>query len=323
MDSPSFLIPVGTQVVLRGDKVMPGTGEVRPAGTVAEVLEAPTNNDRPYKVRFLDGTEIRVKFGELAIRRREVADELATPGADLRGFVIYRVTVGSQAFGLATDASDEDRRGVFLPPAEMTWSLFKPPEQVEFRGEGVEEVDWELEKFLRLALQANPNILETLWSPRVLHMDETGRELRELRTAFLSRHLYKTYSGYVLSQFRLMRKGFEQKGEYKPKHAMHLIRLLYGGIHALRTGDIRVDVGEHRDELLAVRRGEVPFDAACRRAVELDRVFQEAFATSALPERPDYDRVNRFLIAARRRAAAKPQAAQQPLAALRPTSSEG
>jgi hypothetical protein len=41
-------------------------------------------------------------------------------------------------------------------------------------------------------------------------------------------------------------------GEFKPKHAMHLLRLLFSGIHALRAGEIRVDVAEHREELLAV-----------------------------------------------------------------------
>jgi predicted nucleotidyltransferase len=211
------------------------------------------------------------------------------------------VAVGSRAFGLATDTSDEDRRGVFLPPAVLTWSLFKPPEQVEYAADGIEEVDWELEKFLRLALQANPNILETLWSPLVLHVTELGQELRELRDAFLSRHVYKTYSGYVLSQFRLMKRNHDRKGTYKAKHAMHLIRLLYSGIHALKTGAILVEVGEHRDELLRIKSGALSFDEVRTRALELDQVFQQAFEATSLPERPDYDRVNRFLIHARRR----------------------
>ena len=98
-----------------------------------------------------------------------------------------------------------------------------------------------------------------------------------------------------------MKKGFATDRRYKPKHAMHLIRLLHSGIHVLREGDIRVDVGEHRDELLAIRRGEVPFEQVEARALELDRLFQEAFATTKLPERPDTERANRFLIAARRR----------------------
>jgi hypothetical protein len=225
----------------------------------------------------------------------------ATAGPDVSAYVVFRVMLGSRAFGLATESSDEDRRGVFLPPAEWHWSLTKPPEQVEFFGDGVEEIDWEIEKFVRLALQANPNILETLWSPVVLHCDETGHELLAIRTAFLSRHIYRTYSGYVLSQFRLMKRGFATDRRYKPKHAMHLIRLLHSGIHALREGDIRVDVGEHRDELLAIRRGEIAFDAVEARMLELDRLFQDAFAVTKLPEKPDTARANRFLIAARRR----------------------
>jgi len=299
---PNFIIPAGTQVVLRYDRRMPGTDVMKPTGTVAEVVESPASNDRPYLVRFLDGVSFRLKFGELLVRRGDhTVETTATAGPDVSAFVVYCVMVGSRAFGLSTESSDEDRRGVYLPPADWHWGLTKPPEQVEVFSEGVEEIDWEIEKFVRLALQANPNILETLWSPSVLHLDETGEELRSIRQCFLSRHLYRTYSGYVLSQFRLMKRGFATDRRYKPKHAMHLIRLLHSGIHALREGEIRVDVAEHRDELLAIRRGEVPFEAVEARALELDRVFQAAFTSTTLPEKPDTERANRFLIAARRR----------------------
>jgi len=299
---PNFLIPIGTQVVLRYDRRVPGTDIEKPAGTVGEVVESPESNDRSYLVRFLDDTEFRLKFGELLVRRGDHSVETTvTAGPDVSAFVIYRVMVGSRAFGLSTESSDEDRRGVFLPPADWHWSLTKPPEQVESFTPGIEEVDWEIEKFIRLALHANPNILETLWSPAVLFTDETGEELRAMRASFLSRHLYRTYSGYVLSQFRLMRRGYEAVGHFKAKHAMHLIRLLHSGIHAMADGEIRVDVQEHRDELLAIRRGEVSFDEVAKRAMDLDRSFQEAFNSSTLPEKPDTDRANRFLIAARRR----------------------
>jgi len=300
-DLPTFIIPVGTQVVLRTARRLPGNETVKPAGSIAEVLEAPATNRSAYLIRFVDGATLRAKFGELAVRRRELEEELQTPGPDLRQYVVYRVMVGSRAFGLATEESDEDRRSIYLPPAELHWSLFKPPEQIEAESDAVEEVCWELEKFLRLALQANPNILETLWTPTILFADETGQELRGLRDAFLSRHLYKTYSGYVLSQFHLMAKRHAKQQAYKPKHAMHLIRLLYSGIQALQTGAILVDVGEHRDELLRIRSGALAFEEVRTRALELGQVFQQAFASTSLPERPDYDRVNRFLIQARRR----------------------
>ncbi|VTU01187.1 Nucleotidyltransferase OS=Oscillatoria nigro-viridis PCC 7112 GN=Osc7112_4161 PE=4 SV=1: Nuc-transf [Gemmataceae bacterium] len=301
---PNFLIPVGTQVVLRYARRVPGTAAEKPVGTVGEIVDAPESNDRAYLVRFLDGSELRLKFGELLVRRVDHSVEgTATAGPDVSAFVVYRVTVGSRAFGLSTESSDEDRRGVYLPPADWHWSLTKPPEQVESFAPGVEEVDWEIEKFVRLALHANPNILETLWSPAVLFCDETGDELRSIRTCFLSRHLYRTYSGYVLSQFRLMRRGYDATGRFKAKHAMHLIRLLHSGIHAMAGGEVRVDVQEHRDELLAIRHGKVSFEEVSKRALDLDRQFQEAFTRTALPEKPDTERANRFLIAARRRAA--------------------
>jgi predicted nucleotidyltransferase len=297
---PDFRISPGTQVVLKVDKTLPA-GSIRQRGSVALVIESPDDNQLPYRVRFADGQEIEVSFAELALRRMEVEDELARTDMDLRPYVVYRVRVGSHAFGLAGQDSDDDLRGVYLPPARLHWSLYKLPEQLEYAGNDSDEVYWELEKFLKLALKANPNVLEVLWTPQVLHMDEVGQRLRELREVFLSRHLYKTYSGYVISQFRRMANAFEKTGSYKPKHAMHLVRLLYSGIDALRTGQIRVDVGAHRDELLAIRSGALSFEQAKVKALELDREFQDAFRQTTLPEGPDYQRVDEFLIWARRR----------------------
>jgi uncharacterized protein len=165
-------------------------------------------------------------------------------------------------------------RGIYLPPARLHWSLRRLPEQLEFKDEQQDEVYWELEKFLRLALKANPGVLETLWTPLVLLADETALELRALRPAFFSKHVYKTYSGYVLSQFRRMANAFKENGSYNPKHAMHLIRLLHSGIAALQLGEIRIDVGEHRQELLHIRNGELEFEQVTQRALKLDEQFQ-------------------------------------------------
>ena len=49
----------------------------------------------------------------------------------LNDHVIYRCVIGSRAYGLEHEASDTDRRGVYLPPAELHWSLQGVPEQVE------------------------------------------------------------------------------------------------------------------------------------------------------------------------------------------------
>jgi uncharacterized protein len=297
---PTYIIPVGTQVVIRVQKDMPD-GTYKPAGCVARVTESVPDNSVSYRIRFTDGHETTAYFHELVLRRREQPEELVRDQAEFKEYVIYRCQVGSRAFGLATADSDDDFRGIFLPPARLHWSMFKLPEQLEFADETKDEVYWELEKFLRLALQANPNVLEVLWSPLVLHANDVARRLLDMRQVFLTRYLYKTYSAYVLSQFRRMSKAYAKKAEYKPKHAMHLIRMLYSGIETLRTGHLRLDVGERRDELLEIKLGKWSFDKAKQRALELDQEFQEAFVSTQLPEKPDYQRVDEFLVWARRR----------------------
>ncbi|WP_278247251.1 DNA polymerase beta superfamily protein [Thermostaphylospora chromogena] len=56
--------------------------------------------------------------------------------------------MGSRAYGLATDASDVDRRGVFVAPTEAFWRLSKPPTHVEgplpeqFSGRSSASASW-------------------------------------------------------------------------------------------------------------------------------------------------------------------------------------
>lgn len=306
--SRNFVIPAGSQVVLKVTKQVPGNPDTfKKPGSVGVVFKCPPHNDEPYVVRFADETMVEASFDEIVLRREEVDNLLSGKfePEDLRPFIIYRCQVGSKAFGLSHESSDDDYRGIFLPPAKVHWSLYDMPQQLEFNDGQDDEVYWELEKFLRLALKANPNILETLWTPNVLEADPITTKLRDIRTSFLSKHLYKTYSGYALSQFRRMRNSFQKTGKFKHKHAMHLIRLLHSGTEALRSGDIMIDVSGFRSELLAIRNGQYTFEQVEAKAKELEREFEVAFEKTTLPEQPDFEKVNRFLIEAREYAASK------------------
>src|SRR5688572_33330404 len=126
---------------------------------------------------------------------------MAVSGLDLvRDHTIYSCVVGSRAYGLAGPGSDIDRRGVFVAPTPLFWSLDKPPTHVD--GPAEEQFSWELERCCELALQANPTVLECLWSPIVESIDDTGRELIGMRGAFLSRRLHDTYGSYARDQFK-------------------------------------------------------------------------------------------------------------------------
>ncbi|MBA3247158.1 MAG: nucleotidyltransferase domain-containing protein [Pyrinomonadaceae bacterium] len=302
-----LIIPVGTQIVTLVE-VRGNAGDlVLPRGAVGVVETAPLDQSHSYRVRFPDGTTAALRRHELAIRKQHQQGELGQAGAsaldhlELYEYVVYRCIVGSRAYGLEGDTSDIDRRGVYLPPAERHWSLYGVPEQLE--SAETEECYWELQKFLTLALKANPNVLECLYTPLVEVATPLAQELLAMRSAFLSCLVYQTYNGYVMSQFKKLEQDLRARGEIKWKHAMHLIRLLLAGIAALDTGSLLVHVGDKRERLLAVRRGDVPWAEVDEWRLALHKEFDAAFASTRLPERPDYERVNAFLIKARRESA--------------------
>jgi predicted nucleotidyltransferase len=300
------ILPVGTQVVSLVEAKGPNGRAVHPAGAVGVIVQAPADYWHAYRVRFPDDFEVSLGRSQIMVLSHYQAAQSGTTGDgvgplaeyDLFEHVIYRCVVGSRAYGLDDEQSDTDRRGVYLPPADRHWSLYGVPEQLE--SPGTEEVYWELQKFLTLALKANPNVLECLYTPLVEHASPIAREMLDMRGAFLSRMVYQTYNGYVLSQFKKLQGDLRNKGAVKWKHVMHLIRLLLSGVTVLREGFVPVRVDAHRDRLLAIKRGEVPFDDIEQWRLDLHRRFDEAAQTTKLPERPDYERANALLLKARR-----------------------
>jgi hypothetical protein len=302
-------LSVGTQVVTRVEVRDDAGNLARRVGTVGVVEDADDHGPETlYRVRFTSGDDALLRRGDLSIRKerqREVVSE-RPPGENdidrlLNDQLIYRCVVGSRAYGLEESRSDIDRRGIFVATAPMQWSLQKAPEYLD-RPE-LQEAYWELERFMVLALKANPNVLECLYTPIVEHVIPIGQRLLDMRGAFLSKLVHQTYNGYVLSQFKKIEQDLRTKGEPKWKHVMHLLRLLISGVALLREGVVKVNVEEQRDPLLAVRRGEVPWKEVEAWRLRLHAQFDAALETTGLPERPDIERVDRFLIETRREVA--------------------
>lgn len=302
-EEPAILSP-GTKIVTVVD-VHGENGGVRvPRGAVGAILKSPTDATHAYRVQLVDGGEVALRRNQLVMLARYQDRELRgePTGWSLFDRVILKVVIGSRAYGLEEAGSDTDRRGVFLPSAEQHWSLYGVPEQID--DDPAQETYWELQKLCVLGLKANPNVLECLWSPLVEHATPLGQELLAMRGAFLSRLVFQTYSGYVASQFRKIQADVRQRGEPKWKHVMHLLRLMQAGVLVLSTGEVPVHVGEHRDRLLEVRRGQIAWADIEAWRQDLHREFEAAAAATSLPERPDYERVDLFLRRARRLAMA-------------------
>ena len=212
---------------------------------------------------------------------------------------VLAVVVGSRAYGLHGPGSDHDRRGVYAAPTRDFWRLDKPPTHLD--GPGEEQFSWEFERFCTLALQANPTVLEVLWSPLVEHVTEDGAALLAERRAFLSRRVAATYGNYARDQLDRVAARRARTGETRHKQVMHMIRLLLAGAHVLRTGEILVEVGPLRDRLLEVKDGAVGWDRVTAWSAELLADLADAAAGSRLPEHPDTARVNRLLSGVRER----------------------
>jgi len=217
----------------------------------------------------------------------------------VRDHTILSVVTGSRAYGLATDDSDVDRRGVYAAPAPLFWRFAKPPTHVD--GPLPEQFSWELERFCELALAANPTVLECLWSPLVEKVTPAGEELLAVRSAFLSRHAHRTFVHYAEAQFRKHENDLRKGRAPRWKHIMHMLRLLVGGLHLVRHGEPRVDVGDLRERLLAVRRGEVAWAEIERWRASLSADLDEAVRRSPLPAEPDRATVEGLLASVRRR----------------------
>jgi len=113
--------------------------------------------------------------------------------------VIYETVHGSRAYGLATETSDTDLRGVFVPPPLALTGFVAQPDQVE---PAAERVLYEIRKFFRLAAACNPTVIEVLFTDPQDHVTVSaeGRLLLDRRSDFLSRLAGDSFGKYGLAQ---------------------------------------------------------------------------------------------------------------------------
>ncbi len=138
----------------------------------------------------------------------DVAEVLAgVSGAPwLPARTILLVRAGSHAYGMAGPGSDLDLRGTCVAPRACYLGPGPPFEQAERRGDP-DLVVFELRKLVRLAAEANPNVLEQLFveeEDRLL-VHPLGQRLLDARQLFLSRRVKLTLAGYARSQLQRIR----------------------------------------------------------------------------------------------------------------------
>lgn len=149
---------------------------------------------------------------------QEVFDMLAGHNDKwLKDNTIYLTRFGSNAYGTATPTSDLDIRGVSIPPIkEYGLGLLKNFEQAIF-SEPIDLTVFGITKFVKLAMENNPSVLEILFTDESDHIykNEDGQKLLDIKDLFLSKKARYTMGGYAYQQIKRLKlhKSWIMRGE--------------------------------------------------------------------------------------------------------------
>ena len=124
----------------------------------------------------------------------------------MRDNMLVKHYAGSHAYGTSTPTSDVDFRGVFIADPINIRTPFYKVEEVSDSSEQDTKF-YELNQFMRLAIDCNPNIIETLFVNRedVVFSTPAYELLREFAPALLSAKIAFTTSGYAHGQLKRLK----------------------------------------------------------------------------------------------------------------------
>ncbi|MBL8602645.1 MAG: nucleotidyltransferase domain-containing protein [Myxococcales bacterium] len=225
---------------------------------------------------------------------------------------------GSHAYGLATAESDVDVRGFAVPPKAYYLGFHQRFEQAE-QAEP-DTVVYELRKFVRLAADANPSVLELLFTAPEDHLwvDPVAAQVLAARERFLSKKVRHTFSGFAMAQLKRLeasrrfivspprdpsdgdwaafthwrthrnprRAALEAAHGYDTKFGAHIVRLLRMAREILTEGVVKVRRPD-ADELRGIREGAWSFERLAAFAAEADDALSSVSAASPLAHHPN------------------------------------
>jgi len=211
---------------------------------------------------------------------------LARPPRWLPSNVQFETIMGSVAYGVSSDTSDMDVYGWVIPPRDEVFphlrgeilGFGKPSKRFEVyqehhlidgdalggKGRSYDLTIFGIVKFFALAMENNPNVLDSLFTNTecVLHSTRVGNLVRDNRRRFLHKGAWAKFKGYAYSQLHkiAIKEPVGARAElvaahgYDTKFAYHVVRLIGEVEQILVEQD--VDLQRDRELLKAIRRGE-------------------------------------------------------------------
>lgn len=223
----------------------------------------------------------------------------------------YMGSISHGVYDEKTGIDDVDVMNILVPPVHNLLGLY---EWSHRETKSIMQEEWDvtiysIKKFIGLLLKGNPNVVGVLWLHPECYIDVSpeGKDLIAHREWFLFREMFKVFAGYAHDQIKKMthckyegymgekRKKLVDKFGYDCKNAAHAIRLLRMCIECLNTGEFNV-YREDRQELLGIKRGNWTQDQIERECNRLFQEAQEAYNHSKLPQWPEFEKAEKWLI---------------------------
>ena len=218
---------------------------------------------------------------------------------------------GSHSWGLATDESDIDIRGLYVKPTREILALHKGRDTIEKQGE-IDIQFYELEKAAKMILAHNGNIVELALSPTVFYLTKEGIQFRNIAKKFLTKRLANYYLGYATSQRKraaqnrggkaliyTLREGLAGVWLFREHHIEYDFRTLWKNVEeaGIFKSPFFRRVFERPKWHLIGDEEMYQFD---REWEEIQLILKEEAAKSSLPDDYDgYDELNELLLSVR------------------------
>ena len=218
---------------------------------------------------------------------------------------ILLTLMGSRAYGIDTEESDEDWVGVYVEPLKKRLSVRRTKVHRAIRGTNPDSVFYDVVRFCQLAVKGNPTVLECLWHPDpILSMgskerQEVGGRLLRIRDAFLSERVGRAYYGYICGQMARFREGrrlHSKGGKPGVKWVIHIVRLTLALEHLVEEKEILVRLSRGDAEFIKrIRRGEFADNFLYGELLPYYQGRAEAaLKRLSLPEEPGWDVIDDF-----------------------------
>lgn len=122
----------------------------------------------------------------------------------LKDSTIYLVQHGSKAYNCQIETSDDDFKGIAIPPKRYWYGTLENFEQAELKDPDPDCVIYNVRKWFQLAVANNPNILEMLFvePQHRLLVHPLMERILEKRDIFLSKKARHSFAGFAYDQMR-------------------------------------------------------------------------------------------------------------------------